>query len=1012
MTIEKVNMKSKQEKLLLFSPAIFFQEGIIMMVKKIDAIRTKELMDELRFGTDASACFKMLFLVLSAQENIAGKKSLAHSYNVVRKRLPVNELRGIPGVIEGKDYLLRELYDLLKESTISEFNRAITPFAIKSFDSVMERVSKVHEDNVALQALNIALLLESADKSDLDAFKDYKLVMDSVHAAAMDEKDFSYARLSICNYNVSKSKSKRLASEEEIYKLLSGLFLSYEQIMQIVINIKTNWKTLSEANIPVNYLSKIITGDAKLFKNVKFEETIGKVIEQFSDKTSIAGVYEAMLRTRENADNGKTECGFILPWLGRRVNGSGTLIINPTPAFISEWKSQTTAEPVFAFPDQSVVRAIAKEMGVTAIYTGDVESCGREFDTTFCFARKIRSNKAENEKAVLSAFQAACAISKEVIVLHPDALFNKLFSSAKTEMDLSESLILPSKVFKGAETKKCISVFRNQGKTAEVCVSRVELIRNATALFLGDPERTTHYNIDAERLLKQSIRTAVKRWEESPAEERMRENAKEYKFSKEISFCYCEKSNEDGTSGVKLYVCRVPTEQQKKRNALQRGEMIRESITRAKSVPTAKVEEWIELEGAYRPKLRQSAIEEASKYFRDMSISVKTLWYFVYERLTINDEEKEIFKNALHGNDLGELMVGETDADAFEAATDSCEESETVWNVLEAVLKESVRKRLIKRNPIDDLYEEKRKEARILESVRALARRNYTDEEEQRIVLFLKHRFENDDDNRALAVLAMLFTGLPAKVIAELRWDDFVKIPYSENYQLIVNKCTGEKGETVWLTDEPECRRIPIMSALAVLLKEYRKKVKGDKTDKELQKRKIFLPEGKINAVDAIMRLYSQAEKEAGIERDVVTTPHSSTRSETDFGKYSGNRFRENFEYHCQTVCQMTEAETDYVLRRKMSDTFSNHYCDYGHECIQQRMAVKLDRWGRKYMSFAKSDKDKEVRNKSRATINAMPQNDADAAVQFDVHAKGGVEITAEAAHGVKYNILVKEVIK
>ena len=72
MTIEKVNMKSKQEKLLLFSPAIFFQEGIIMMVKKIDAIRTKELMDELRFGTDASACFKMLFLVLSAQENIAG----------------------------------------------------------------------------------------------------------------------------------------------------------------------------------------------------------------------------------------------------------------------------------------------------------------------------------------------------------------------------------------------------------------------------------------------------------------------------------------------------------------------------------------------------------------------------------------------------------------------------------------------------------------------------------------------------------------------------------------------------------------------------------------------------------------------------------------------------------------------------------------------------------------------------------------------------------------------------
>ena len=379
---------------------------------------------------------------------------------------------------------------------------------------------------------------------------------------------------------------------------------------------------------------------------------------------------------------------------------------------------------------------------------------------------------------------------------------------------------------------------------------------------------------------------------------------------------------------------------------------------------------------------------------------------------TINDEEKEIFKNALHGNDLGELMVGETDADTFEAATDSCEESETVWNVLEAVLKESVRKRLIKRNPIDDLYEEKRKEARILESVRALARRNYTDEEEQRIVLFLKHRFENDDDNRALAVLAMLFTGLPAKVIAELRWDDFVKIPYSENYQLIVNKCTGEKGETVWLTDEPECRRIPIMSALAVLLKEYRKKVKGDKTDKELQKRKIFLPEGKINAVDAIMRLYSQAEKEAGIERDVVTTPHSSTRSETDFGKYSGNRFRENFEYHCQTVCQMTEAETDYVLRRKMSDTFSNHYCDYGHECIQQRMAVKLDRWGRKYMSFAKSDKDKEVRNKSRATINAMPQNDADAAVQFDIHAKGGVEITAEAAHGVKYNILVKEVIK
>lgn len=288
---------------------------------------------------------------------------------------------------------------------------------------------------------------------------------------------------------------------------------------------------------------------------------------------------------------------------------------------------------------------------------------------------------------------------------------------------------------------------------------------------------------------------------------------------------------------------------------------------------------------------------------------------------------------------------------------------------------------------------------------------NYTGQEEQKIVAFLKDRLKNEKDNCALAVLTVLFTGLPINVVTELRWEDFVKIPYSDNYQLIINKRTGDNSETVWLTSEEECRRIPIALVLAVWLNKYKKIIKGNKTNKEIKKQKIFFPDA-TKIPDIFFQSYIQAEENAGIERGASiynNNQNDSNNLATALSKYIEARITDNFLCRCQTTCQMTEAETEYLMRKKISDLFAAHYCDYGHECIQHRMAVKLNRWGRKYMNFAESDKDIEVKNQPTVTIKAMPQNDGNAAVQFDIRAQGPVKIVAEAAHEVHYDILVKE---
>ena len=69
----------------------------------------------------------------------------------------------------------------------------------------------------------------------------------------------------------------------------------------------------------------------------------------------------------------------------------------------------------------------------------------------------------------------------------------------------------------------------------------------------------------------------------------------------------------------------------------------------------------------------------------------------------------------------------------------------------------------------------------------------------------------------------------------------------------------------------------------------------------------------------------------------------------TDLGRYGGDIFYTNFKFYLRHYCSFTEGEVRYLLGLKPKDTFSAHYCDFGSDILQHKMAIKLSRWTAEY---------------------------------------------------------------
>jgi hypothetical protein len=89
--------------------------------------------------------------------------------------------------------------------------------------------------------------------------------------------------------------------------------------------------------------------------------------------------------------------------------------------------------------------------------------------------------------------------------------------------------------------------------------------------------------------------------------------------------------------------------------------------------------------------------------------------------------------------------------------------------------------------------------------------------------------------------------------------------------------------------------------------------------------------------------------KVAEIPEQILVLPDAENELVTDIYKYNGDIFLSNIRMHLNHDCKFTIGESNSMVGMEGIDTFSRHYCDYGHDLIQYGMIHKMCRWSSKY---------------------------------------------------------------
>lgn len=230
--------------------------------------------------------------------------------------------------------------------------------------------------------------------------------------------------------------------------------------------------------------------------------------------------------------------------------------------------------------------------------------------------------------------------------------------------------------------------------------------------------------------------------------------------------------------------------------------------------------------------------------------------------------------------------------------------------------------------------------------------------------------------------------------IAALTWRDWRRITHTEHTQLVVNKKRLANGEIEWQTDEDNCRLIPIADLLSEVLEKQKESISPG-NDPIVSTVK--------SPLTAIREQIRAAELYAGIAPDLISVPDSN--KQVDLNQYGGSRMRENFERHCYVDCCMTDAEVHHLILRKMPDTLSKNYVDYGHECIQERMAVKLNQWTQR---FQRNETGWKTQKLTKQGVSLKTRGNQTEVYNLTVQTDSLLRIIAECDHDYELRLLVR----
>jgi hypothetical protein len=845
----------------------------------------------------------------------------------------------------------------------------------------------------------------------------------------------------IAAYPEKKYRATVNAGAQEVNKLMSQLFLSTDEKLDMYLAINGNKERLKGDDKIVQL--ETIMGKVNLTARFeKMRENVEKIIDLI-----VAGIYP--MDFLESATNGKYisantfQCGCFLEMVKSEIENcnDNIYIVNASPHFIYEWLAQNIPQKVYFITrceneykffrrgDNHYFLELSK---INFIKNGKV----------FYLPYGFKNNEIENH---LKGFMAR---NCQVIAVLRDEQKNLLCRCLETVTCYRADIrLLPTSQF--AETPKknfVLKYKRDMEKYSEEIITtsfyHEEIGENGKQyLYEYRGYEATMENLKKPRPFRTYIKSAIHELNKSGG----RNSANEYVFSKELSVWYTYPTVEENESATLIVYlseyfqdkqsenegsapAKISSESKQKnyRRKNLRGTKVRNSDVK-KKLKKAEIKNYIENDGIYHDCIRLKAIEQLENKYNGQPICLKSLWYCYYDKLNLSDRSKEQLK-AFATGEAGKLMVGEAEADDYAEALTKVGANDELAAALKQLIGFAVEQKHANVNPLDKIAIAERKNKRLKTSIDNLRRKDFTVEEERTIVdKLVNYIFENRETSNAdqlyreaaLAILIQLFTGLPTNIIIALRWEDFHGI-HATNYrlgrsQLVVNKYYDASGHLRWITDANKCRRLPIMTILTKYLSQVKETKKLGKKDSEISKQRIVgegISAKKILEAISVERR-NMLEHVAG-ESNSLEVPYGNKTEELDiFNGYKGNRFQKNFENRCISTCGITESEFQFLTMKTITDVFYAHYLDFGDECIQFKLIAKLDRWAQAYIDNGEALESKPP-EQYRDTdymcyeYELKPEANKGHAMRINFTSKKA-EIIVKTKYGVEYTLLSEE---
>lgn len=371
--------------------------------------------------------------------------------------------------------------------------------------------------------------------------------------------------------------------------------------------------------------------------------------------------------------------------------------------------------------------------------------------------------------------------------------------------------------------------------------------------------------------------------------------------------------------------------------------------------------------------------------------------------LELPEAESEEVQNFSFESQYSSMPLSDIAPDSLLEDEDLAEKyrMDALFSGLNKLFKSAVEYGFVKENPFYKAELNNRRWNRIFSSIRALAKKTFSDNE---FILFFEIVKAKVDhcDSAAFSALISLMTGLESNIVCSLKWKDVVVSDYGHLMLEVYKQISSDGNTESAFEDMNDYRIVPLDRILARMLS----------SKKELAKAKLAGSGTSINDVYVVRSVESEwknmtqclppkevsafisdiIKRKMGIKEDLVSIPtEDNGTKDTDLSVYSGNFLRENFRFHAETKCSLTEDELCYLLGNDRATTMGCHYIDFENQEVLLALKVKLDRLA----SFVEGSG--EISANMKYFKSPRPT-----AVEYAFESNGkNLDIRAESEHGV-----------